>query len=296
MISVSLSAALFTAPVALFYFNSVQLASMFLNLLVIPLTFCVMICALLSLPGLFIHTIFSDLVVHALDLSLDVFMGVLRLASLSEIWTLHASSYFKALIMTVFLITIVLFAVSKPKPRKLLISLTMIVCLSWFYISSRPQLIQLELKKGQAFLVRHKRSALIINTGSKYFSYNDHDRYIQPVLDQWGINKVAVVVTSWEKGCNSNLGAIRREYSQCPVFIPLTDEDIEQNYQRITHDTILHVHGMEMQLIPDNNNISIHFNIGKENLYFDHDTLSINTLCEYPKHYIMFNGHLYKPE
>ena len=289
MISVSLSAALFTAPVALFYFNSVQLASMFLNLLVIPLTFCVMICSLLSLPGLYIHTFLSDLVVHALDLSLDIFIDVLRLASLSEVWTLHASSYYKALIMAAFLICIILLIASKRKIRIILISLTIAICLSWFYFTSRPQLIQLDLKKGRALLVRHKRSALIVNTGAKYFSYNDHERYIQPVLDQWGINNVTVVVTSWEKGYNSNLGAIRRKYSQCPVFIPVTDENIEQNYKMTDHDTLLVNQGMSVKITPDNDFLSIKIKLGRENFEFDHDTLSINPLCEYPKHYVLLH-------
>ncbi len=296
MISVSFSAALFTAPVALFYFNSVQLASMFLNLLVIPLTFCVMICALLTLPGLFINTFISDIVLHALDLSLDVFMGVLRLASASEIWTFHASSYYKAFIMAVFLICIILFTVSKAKPRLMFISLISLSCLSWFYISSRPQLIQLDLKNGQSLLVRKKRSALIVNTGGKYFSYNDHDRYIQPVLDQWGINKVTVIVTSWEKGYNSNLGAIRRKYSKCPVFIPLTDEDIEQNYEMTGHDTLFYINGIKVKLIPDSSHIAINFKLGKEDLNYKNDTLSVNPHCNYPKSFTIFNKRLYKPE
>ncbi|MCD6337191.1 MAG: ComEC/Rec2 family competence protein, partial [Candidatus Marinimicrobia bacterium] len=111
MLGVSLSAALFTAPVAMFYFNSLQVASMFLNLLVIPLTFCVMICAILALPGLYFPTILSDLVIHALDIGVNVFRFILRLASRSGIWTLQISSYWKPLIFGVLLICMALICI-----------------------------------------------------------------------------------------------------------------------------------------------------------------------------------------
>ncbi|MCF7833229.1 MAG: ComEC/Rec2 family competence protein, partial [Candidatus Marinimicrobia bacterium] len=220
MLGVSLSAALFTAPVAMFYFNSLLLASMFLNLLVIPLTFCVMICAILALPGLYLPTLISDLVIQALDISLDVFRFVLRLASRSGVWTLQVSSYWKPLVFGLLLVCLIITCVNMRK-WKIYLSLGIIFsCLLWFFVTTRPEFIQLYLENGEAIAYRSGRHALIINTGAVHFNSNDHERSIQPLLDHWGVRDVTVVVTAWEKGKYGNIASIRRMYPTCQVFIP----------------------------------------------------------------------------
>jgi len=239
MLGVSLSATLFTAPVAMFYFNSLQVASMFLNLLVIPLTFCVMICAILALPGLFLPTILSDLVIHALDISLDVFRFVLRLASRSGIWTLQISSYWKPFIFGILLICLIITCVNNYKWKLRSGTFIFLACFTWFMMSSRPELIQLSLNKGEAVVYRRGRHAMIINTGAVRFNSNDHERSIQPVLDHWGVRDVTVVISAWEKGKYGNIPSIRRMYPESRIFIPQTDALIEENHTMLNVDTLI---------------------------------------------------------
>ncbi len=302
MLGVSLSAALFTAPVAMFYFNSLQVASMFLNLLVIPLTFCVMICAILSLPGLYLPTIISDLVIYALDISLDVFCFVLRLASRSGIWTLQISSYWKPLVFGVLLICLVITCVDK-KIWKIRLSIgALLSCFVWFVLSTRPELIQLSLKKGEAIVYRRGRSAMIINTGAVRFNSNDFERSIQPLLDHWGSRDVSILVTAWEKNKYSNIVAIRRRYPECRVYIPQIDVPIEENYNMLDKDTLIQCGKTDFQLKAQEDDISLSFKMGKgriELINVESGEFPIIPIKEHklnPRHYILYGNYLHKRE
>jgi hypothetical protein len=302
MLGVSLSAALFTAPVAMFYFNSLQVASMFLNLLVIPLTFCVMICAILALPGLFLPTILSDLVIHALDISLDVFRFVLRLASRSGIWTLQISSYWKPLVFAVLLICLVITCVDK-KILKIRLSIGVLLsCFAWFVLSSRPELIQLSLEKGESIVYRRGRSALIINTGAVRFNSNDFERSIQPLLDHWGSIDVSVLVTAWEKGKYNNIATIRRRYPECRVYIPQIDVPIEENYNMLDRDTLIQCGKTDFQLKVQEDDISLSFKMGKSMIELKNDdsgefpVIPIKEHKLNPRHYILYGNYLHKRE
>jgi competence protein ComEC len=272
MLGVSLSAALFTAPVAMFYFNSLQLASMFLNLLVIPLTFCVMICAILSLPGLFFPSILSDIIIHALDLSLDVFRAVLRLASRSNVWTVHVSSYWKPIIFCTILVILVLFIVDKKKWKIAGSAILSITCIIWFYLSTRPECIQLALDKGHAILCRKGRSALIINTGAVRFNSNDHERSIQPILDHWGTQDVMIMISEWEKYKIGNINSILRIYPDAKIFIPDTSLDLEYEYCRIERDTLLEFASSDLNVNAYEAELAISLSIGKRKIYFYNET------------------------
>ncbi|MEA2077256.1 MAG: ComEC/Rec2 family competence protein [Candidatus Marinimicrobia bacterium] len=296
MLAVSLSAALFTSPVAIYYFNSLQIASMLLNILVIPLTFCVMICAILCLPGIYISSIIADLNIQALDLSLNVFRGVLRLASRSGIWTIQISSYWKPIILTAFIVCLIFICIDQKKWRNRSIITVILSCSIWFYFSTRPELVQLALKRGESIVYRKGRQALIIDTGAAYFNYNDHDRYIQPILDQWGINNVTIVISTWKKGRNSNIGSIRRKYPQCQVLIPKIDEAIEEDYMQIKNDTIIYCGNTKIEVTPQNEGLSIKLQMGKEFLNYENDILSINSKCILPQQYILFGNYLLQRE
>lgn len=302
MLSVSLSAAMFTAPVAMFYFNSLQVASMFLNLLVIPLTFCVMICAILTLPGLYFPTILSDLVIHALDISLDVFRFVLRLASRSGIWTLQISSYWKPLVFGILLICLIIICVDK-KVWKIRLGISVLLsCFTWFIMSSRPELIQLSLKRGEAIVYRRGRHALIVNTGAVRFNSNDHERSIQPLLDHWGVRDIAVVVTAWEKGKYGNIASIRRRYPDCRVFIPQTDALIEEDHYMLDRDTLIQCGKTVFYLDTKEDEMSLSFKIGKDEIVLentDSGEFPIIPIMEHkvnPRHYILYGNYLHKRE
>ncbi len=272
MLGVSLSAALFTAPVAMFYFNSLQLASMFLNLLVIPLTFCVMICAILSLPGLFFPSVFFDIVIHALDMSLDVFRAVLRLASRSNVWTVQISSYWKPIILCAILVILVLFIVEKVKWKVVGSTFLSITCIIWFYMSTRPECIQLALEKGHAILCRKGRSALIINTGAVRFNSNDHERNIQPILDHWGIQDVMIVVSEWEKYKYGNINSILRIYPDAKIFVPDTSLDAEYEYCRIEEDTLVKFASNDLYIKVNEAELALSLEMGKKSLKFYNET------------------------
>ena len=302
MLGISLSAALFTAPVAMFYFNSLQVASMFLNLLVIPLTFCVMICALLALPGLFFPTILSDLVIHALDISLDVFRFVLRLASRSGIWTLQISSYWKPLIFGILLICLIITCVNNYKWKLRSSTFVFLTCFTWFMMSSRPELIQLSLEKGEAVVYRRGRHAMIINTGAVRFNSNDHERSIQPVLDHWGVQDVTVVISAWEKGKYGNMASIRRMYPGCHLFIPQTDALIEEDHTMLDTDTLIQCGKTVFYLDVENDDISLSYKMGKNDIVLENTDSSkfpiipINENGASPKHFTLYGNYLYKRE
>ncbi len=302
MLGVSLSAALFTAPVAMFYFNSLQVASMFLNLLVIPLTFCVMICAILALPGLYLPTILSDMVIHALNMGLDVFRFILRLASRSGIWTLQISSYWKPLIFGLLLIFVTIICINDRQWKIRSGIGILFLSLTWFYMSSRPELIQLSLEKGQSILYRNGRHAMIINTGAVRFNSNDHERSIQPVLDHWGVRDVSVVISVWEKGKYGNIASLRRRYPKCHLFIPRTSALVEEDHSMLKADTLIQCGGTVFNLDVENDDISLSFKMGKSEIVLENTDSSkfpiipINVNKTSPRHFTLFGDYLYKRE
>lgn len=271
MLGVSLSAALFTAPVAMFYFNSLQLMSMFLNLLVIPLTFVVMITAIICLPCLYLPSFISDLFIHALDISLDVFRGVLRLASRSSMWTIHLSSFWKPLAMGILFILLFMLVFKSAKLK--IYSCIIIVFLSaiWFYSSTRPELIQLSLDKGHAIIYRRLRNALLINTGAVRFNSNDYDRSIEPILDHFGIRDLKIIITKWEKNKYSNIPTILRQYPRCLVYTPQVEFDTEENaYSVCTGENLVFANqDIFVDCIHDELDLSFFF--GQEMLRFQNE-------------------------
>jgi competence protein ComEC len=271
MLGVSLSAALFTAPVAMFYFNSLQLMSMFLNLLVIPLTFVVMITAIICLPCIFLPSFISDLFIHALDIALDVFRGVLRLASRSSMWTIHLSSFWKPLAMGILLILLFLLVCKSQKLK--MFSCILILCLSiiWFFNATRPELIQLSLDRGHAIIYRRMRQALLINTGAIQFNSNDYDRSIEPVLDHFGIRDVAIIITKWEKNKYSNIPAIQRQYPECLVYIPQVESDMEENSFYICDGQSIVFADQDIFVDRTEDELNLSFSFGKEILSFQNE-------------------------
>ncbi|MDD3716322.1 MAG: ComEC/Rec2 family competence protein [Candidatus Marinimicrobia bacterium] len=220
MLMVSAAASLFTAPVALYYFDTVQAASLVLNIVAIPLTFCVMICAMLCLPCLFLPGILGDLFLNALDLSLEIFRAMLRLAARTGIWTLHISAYWKNALFFLMLILLVLLFVRRRSLRNALCLILFFCGSLLFYRDSRPELVQLALPRGQSLVFRNGREALIVNTGAVAFNSNDYNRSIKPLCRHWGIRDLQVLITSDEKGKTGTIPHIRREYPDCPLLVP----------------------------------------------------------------------------
>ena len=276
MLAVSFSAALFTSPVALYYFNSLQLASMLLNIIVIPLTFCVMICAILCLPGLYLHGIIPDVILHALDLSLNVFRSVLRLASRSDIWTLHISSYWKPLIF-MFILFLLIFICFESKLVKPIAVLTCIIaCGIWFNMNSRPELINPDLKKGNMILLRKGRKALIVNTGTQYYNYNDYDRTILPVLDHWGTKDLSLITGDPSLSHSGIIGRIKRDFPLCEIITPCEYDQIEFDHISLGSDTCLNFAGLSLNIFHVNKMLFVEFTM-KDNLYkYDNDSLFVN--------------------
>jgi len=276
MLAVSLSAALFTSPVAIYYFNSLQLASMLLNIIVIPLTFCVMICAMLCLPGLYIHNIMSDMILHALDISLDIFRTVLRLASRSEIWTVHISSYWKPLILALILCTLIYVCVDGKQKRVTAILLCLTCCGVWLYISTQPELVHPELKKGDMIMLRKRRKALLVNTGWQYFNYNDYERVIRPVLEHWGSRELMLVLGDRSNVNNSIIGRLQRDYPTCKIFAPDSLGELEKEFISIDSDSCLDLAGEIIHVFPVNKMLFTEFTIKKTHFKYDNDSLSVN--------------------
>lgn len=276
MLAVSLSAALFTTPVAIFYFNSLQVASMLLNIIVIPLTFCVMICAILCLPGLFIHTFISDLIIYALDLSLTVFRFILRSASRSGIWTIQVSSYWKPLFF-VFILLMVIFLCFEGKKLKLFSSILCSICCGiWFFMNTRPEIVHPHLKKGDMLLYRRGRHALIINTGWQYYNYNDYDRTIKPVLDHWGTKKIMLILSDPSGVSLSNIGRMQRDFPQCEIFSSEYDKDQEKEIIQIKTDTSFIFNQDDIHIFIVNKMIFTEFRINVNTIKYDGITLSVN--------------------
>jgi len=272
MLMVSVSAALFTAPVALCCFNTMQIASLFLNIIAIPLTFCVMICAIVSLPCLFIPSFISDLIFHALDLSLELLRGMLRLASRSGIWTLTVPSYWKPYIMAVLLIIVILLCIHNKKIKKILSLVSVLFCLCWSFVSTRPEIIQLALPRGSSILFRNGRDALIINTGSVRFNSNDYHASIQPVLTHWGTQNVTLIVTSIDKTKTGTISHIRRDFPLAPLLMPREDESIETKQTIIATDTSWEMGKYHIDLAPLNGELlSVMIRIKKDSIYIGPD-------------------------
>lgn len=237
MLMVSAAASLFTAPVALYYFDTVQAASLVLNIVAIPLTFCVMICAMLCLPGLFFPGFLGDLILNALDLSLEIFRAMLRLAARTEIWTLHISAYWKNALFFLMLILLVLLFIRRKSLRNALCFLLFLCGSLLFYRDSRPELVQLALPRGQSLVFRSGREALIVNTGAVAFNSNDYDRSIKPLCRHGGIRDLRVLITSAEKGKTGTIPHLRREYPGCPVLAPPGGLPLETPHVEIYSDT-----------------------------------------------------------
>ncbi|MBW6458200.1 MAG: ComEC/Rec2 family competence protein, partial [FCB group bacterium] len=268
MLMVSVSAALFTAPVALLYFNTLQIASLFLNIIAIPLTFCVMICAIVSLPGLFLPSFIADLVFHALDLSLELLRGMLRLASRSGIWTLTVSSYWKPCIMGVLVIMVIMVCVHHKKMKSVLCLISALLCLCWFFLSTRPEIVQLSLPRGTSILFRNGREALIVNTGSVRFNTNDYHANIQPVCTHWGIRRVTLVATSIEKSKTGTISHIRRDFPDCSLLVPVKVEEIEERQTVITADTGWTMGKYHIDLYPEEGeHLSVLIRTRKDSVY-----------------------------
>ena len=276
MLAVSLSAALFTSPVAVYYFNSLQLASMLLNLIVIPLTFCVMICAILCLPGLFLHNIFADLILHALDISLDVFIFILRLAARSNVWTLQISSYWKPFFFTILIIALIVVCV-KHRRRKIIGCLICTIAgLCWFIHYAQTELVHLTLKKGSVLLYRKGRSALVINTGRQYFNYNDYDRSIVPVLQHWGIKNISLLIGDWRSSSTAVMGRLLRDYPDCEIIAAVSEENPDKILNMISSDTCLYMLKDSINIFSVNKNLIAEFNFNNTIYRFDSDSLYAN--------------------
>jgi competence protein ComEC len=296
MISVSLSAALFTSPVAIFYFNSLQMASMLLNIIVIPLTFCVMICAILTLPGLFLHGIFANGFLYALDISLSVFRAVLRLASRSGIWTLTVSSYWKPLVMCVVIICLILICFNERKIKTVGLLICVLTCLSWFIQNTRPELIQPDFKKGRSLLVRKGRTALIINTGSRYYNYNDHERTIRPILDHWGVKNVIMLIGEWQKQNIGNIGNLLRTHPGSPVLAASVDDGIDLKVTKIESDTTITFAGDELKVISENKKLFAEFMIWHHKINYRNDTLFVDGKAMTERYSRSYGNILYRRE
>lgn len=270
MLAVSFSAAIFTAPVAMFYFNSLQLGSMALNCLVIPLTTLVMISAIICLPCLYLPSFISDIFLHALDLSLDLFRAVLRLASRSGMWTLQVSSYWKFVYLGAFVI-ILLWIILENKKRKIILSFVTLLSFSlMFFVQSRPEFIILALEKGKCAIYRKGQEALILNTGSVKFGSNDFDRYIKPVLDHFGINSVDVLITENIKQKTGNISRVQREYSDCLLYIPGPLSEEERKYTIVEKDTNIIFAGDSIKLIYNEEKLDVLMSLSDRPLYLKH--------------------------
>lgn len=267
MLAVSFSAALFTAPVAMFYFNTLQVASMALNCLVIPLTFIVMISAIICLPCLYLPSFMSDVFLHALDLSLEAFRAVLRLASRSGIWTLHVSSYWKSLYLCGFIIILLLIILEKRQSRVIMSSICLASFLIMFAIHTRPELIVLALDKGKCAIYRKRQEALIINTGAMKFGSNDYDRNIKPILEHLGVDSVELIITENIKPKTGNISGIKREYSNFTLYTADAFNSEELGYNLIQHDTNIVFMGDSVKLIWNQNKIDIMLQFSGDALY-----------------------------
>jgi competence protein ComEC len=296
MISVSLSAALFTSPVAIYYFNSLQMASMLLNIIVIPLTFCVMICAILTLPGLFLHGIFANGFIYALDISLSVFRAVLRLASRSGIWTLTVSSYWKPLVMCVVIICLILICFNERKMKTVGLLICVLACLTWFFQNSRPELIQPDFKKGRSLLVRKRRTAVIINTGSRYYNYNDHERTIRPILEHWGVKNVIILIGEWQKQNTGNIGNLLRAHPGSPVLAASVDDGTDLKITKIESDTTMSFAGDELKVISENKKLFAEFMICYHKINYRNDTLFVDGKAMTDRHFRSYGNILYRRE
>lgn len=239
MLLVSAAASLFTAPFALYYFNTLQFASLLLNIIAIPLTFCVMISAMFSIPCLFFTGFVSDLVLNALDLCLELFRGMLRIAAASEIWTLTISSYWKPLLLAL-IISAMLFVCVKKRKICLVVSMLAMICgIIVFFLNRQPELVQYSLQRGKAVVFRHKREALLINTGAVAFSGNDYERFIKPLFIRRGVKRCSVIITSADKYKYGALPYLLRDFPGCSVLAPPGGLDIESEHCVLVDDSSL---------------------------------------------------------
>ncbi len=302
MLLVSASAALFTAPIALFYFNTFQLASLMLNIIAIPLTFCVMICAMLSIPCLYFPSFFSDIVLHALDMGICAFRGVLRLASMSGIWTLSISSYWKPCIIGAVLICILCVCIHNKRIKYIFCILLALFSSLWFYFSTRPEWVQLSLKRGQAIVFRNGQDALIINTGTVGFNYNDYDASIKALCEHWGIRRVTIIITAWEKTKKGTVQYIRQDFPGCQVLIPEIHEPIEADYKIITRDTSWAMGKQHILIHPESESLSLIIRTKKDSIcihggaedHFPH--MNTDVQVEKVRHGIIIASVLYQKE
>lgn len=257
MLLVSAAASLFTAPFALYYFNTLQLASLLLNIIAIPLTFCVMITAMLSIPFLFLPGIIGNLILNALDLCLELFRMMLRLAAASEIWTMTPSSWWKPLILAFLLFLIVTVCSGK----KRIIAVTAAICfisgITFFFLQQKPELIQYSLQRGKAVALRHKREVLLINTGAVAFSGNDYERFIKAMFTQRGVRKCSVIITAADKNKYASLPYILRDFPDSKILVPPGFEGINVKYETVKCDSSFRMGDFNILLLCRNDYLDV---------------------------------------
>ncbi len=290
MLAVSMSAALFTAPVAMFYFNNLQLASMALNCLVIPLTTVCMVSAIICLPCLYLPSFISDLFLHALDLSLDVFRFVIRLASRSGMWTLGISSYYKAIFLGLFGIALTFIILEKRKHKVMVGLVCFLGSIIMFYTQSRPEFIVPVLEKGKCAIYRRGRNALLINTGAVKFGSNDYDKNIKAILEHFGVLNVVVMITEINKNKTGNIFRVKQDFRDCPLILPDSISGLEGRHSIVRKDSTINIAGKKINLHISEGKIALRIPFACDSLILHEDSIenypiiNIDRIREKPIH------------
>ncbi|MFO7840654.1 MAG: ComEC/Rec2 family competence protein [Fidelibacterota bacterium] len=302
MLLVSASAALFTAPIALYYFNTLQIASLLLNIIAIPLTFCVMITAMLSIPCIYFPSFFSDIILHALDLALTLFRALLRTASCSGIWTCTVSSYWKPLVTGMVLTVAAGLFCSKKKDMYILLTIIGVITLLCFYLNGRPEMVQPALKRGKSLVFRSGREALIINTGARAFNSNDYDASIKPMLDHWGVKRVNVVITEDEKYKTGNIPYIRRDFPDCSVVYPGKEKQREIEYKGILRDSSWSMGKQQINIRVREDKLSLCIRTDRDSIIINNSgeehsrNINTNAQLQTARHFLFAGKHIRQRE
>lgn len=209
---VSVAASLATAPLTIIYFHTLPFLSIFLNLLIIPLTFLLITILILALPFLYVGTFTAIPLLYALDAVTTLFMSVTELANAADIWLFSVNGARLWLLATIFS-GIILLILQKPAQKLVTIIVLFAAVIGWQYFIQLPELIAFSGRGAPVLLLNSGEYGLLINTGI-YTPFEDQfTSAVEPALDHFNPHHLAILLTENKTRNRANLDILNENYT-----------------------------------------------------------------------------------
>jgi ComEC/Rec2-related protein len=204
LLLVSAAASLVTAPLTIYYFQTVPLLSIFLNLVFIPLAFLIIALLLLTMPFLWLPIFPGFFFGGALELSVKLFHELVFLANRFDGWILPVTRNVNfILLLTIFFILLLIS--HSPKIRLSAAALAILIYFAAIFWQRQPEIIVFSSRGAPMALIASQNQALLINTGL-YSPFQDHYIHlIQPVLQKLEIRRLLIALSEAHRRNGQNL-------------------------------------------------------------------------------------------